>query len=200
MSFFQDQLGAKDCVVSAVEYLKYIYLAYLSKPAADRAIYRHVREHKPRAIVEIGVGQASRTERMLQLLLRDVAAADVRYTGIDMFEARPAESPGLALKQAHAQLKSFGVKVQLVPGDPAMALARAANGLKNTDLLIISHDQDPASLAKAWTFVPRMLHPGSHVFLETADAAGGPTRFVPLSMAEIEQRVTENSKATRRAA
>jgi hypothetical protein len=178
--------------------LKYLYWSRLAKPVADRDVYRWVRKQRPRHIVELGVGTAIRTRRLFEILLQDVPAAEVRYAGIDLFEARPAHAPGLPLKQMHTLLKPIGIKVQLIPGDPFTALSRAANGLTKTDLLIISADQDAESLARAWIYVPRMLLPESRVLLETG--TNGQTTFLPLTLSEVEQRASQQLKATRRAA
>lgn len=184
--------------MSAVDFLKYVYWSRFAKPVADREIYRWVKAQSPRQIVEVGVGAAVRTQRMLQLLLQRVPAAEVRFVGVDLFEARPATTPGLPLKQVHTLLKPLGVKVQLIPGDPYAALSRAANSLGKTELLIISADQDADSLARAWTYIPRMLLPTSRVLLETA--AGGTTSFVPLTLSDVEQRASQQARAARRAA
>lgn len=184
--------------MSAVKLLKYLYWSRWAKPVADRDVYKWVRKHRPRSIVELGVGNALRTRRLFEILLEDVPAAEVRYAGIDLFEARPADAPGLPLKQLHTLLKPIGVKVQLIPGDPFAALSRAANGLTKTDLLIISADQDAESLARAWIYVPRMLLAESRVFLESG--ANGQTKFIPLTPADVEQRASQQMKATRRAA
>lgn len=185
--------------MSTVSFLKYCYWSYLAKPAADRAIYRAIREHKPASIVEIGIGNAARTRRMLELSLQHASADALKYTGIDLFEARPEGSAGLALKQAHTQLKSFGVKVQLVPGDPYSALARAANGLRAVDMIIISHDQDAESMEHAWFYFPRMLHPKSLVLLEVAAAKPGETRFQDVSHSEIATLSSRHMRSRRAA-
>ena len=95
----------------------------------------------------------------------------------------------MSLKQAFAALRQPEVKVQLVPGDPNMALRRVANSLTGTDLLLIAADQDRDSLAAAWTWVPRMLTATSLVFhggasgqagtddLAAADAGGNPASW-----------------------
>ena len=61
--------------------------------------------------------------------------------------------------------------------------------LANTDLIIISADQDEESLAKAWFYVPRMMHAQTLVYREQfvggaeADESGKPPaktlRLVP---------------------
>ena len=136
--------------------------------------------------------------RMLELLLQTTPAAEVRYTGIDLFEARPADNPGLPLKQMHTLLKPLGIKVQLIPGDPFSALSRAANGLAKTEMLIVGADLDAESLARSWMYIPRMITPTSQVFVETG--AAGQTRFESKTLTEIEQRVSQEKKAARKAA
>ena len=169
--------------------LKYLYLSYLSKPAADRVLYRAIGRRKMRKILEIGMGPSRRTLRMIDLAGRVNQAESVRYAAIDLFEARPAEStPGLPLKETHRLLKSTRAQVQLIPGDPAAALARSANSLQNMDLVIISADHDEQSLAGAWFYLPRMLHANSAVYLESRDAATAVARLTLLAAADIAQR------------
>lgn len=186
--------------MSAIKLLKYGYLAYFSKPKADREIYRLIRRVHPKAVVELGIGQGARTKRLLEQILEHQPADAVRYTGIDLFEARPADQPGLPLKQAHATFKLFGVKTQFIPGDPYSALARAANGLLGTDLILISADQDAASLARAWLYVPRMLHDQSLVLVEKPTGKDNETAFQSLSRAEVETLAQTAQRNNRRAA
>jgi hypothetical protein len=177
-------------------HLKYLYLAYFSKPASDRVIYRAIRKRQVRRILEIGLGKASRAVRMIAVAQRRASGEAIRYVAIDPFEARgPEAAPGLSLKEAHRLLKPTAAQVQLIPGDPATALARAANALRNIDLVIISSAYDEQSLADAWFYLPRMLHAGSQVYLESQAA----DKTVDLlASAEIETRAS--AKGRRRAA
>lgn len=186
--------------MSAGTLLKYVYLAYLSRPDADRALYRAIHRLRPKAMVEIGIGRAVRTRRMIDLARVYQPADELRYTGIDLFEARSADAPGLPLKAAHTLLKSLSPKVRLIPGDPYSALTRAANTLLGTDLLIISAGHDPESLARAWFYVPRMIHESSHVFVEEPGPKPGQTLFRLVPREEIEQRAATQQRSTRRAA
>ena len=170
--------------MSQVGIVKYSFLVYFSQPKSDRPIYRELHERPVRTIVELGLGDGVRAQRMIEMAASLQPDAEIRYTGVDLFEARPADKPGMTLKQAYKMLRLLDVKVQLIPGDPLAALTRAANGLTGTDLLVIGADQDPASMASAWAFVPRMLHEGSLVFLERT--AKGQTRFDLLTRAEID--------------
>jgi hypothetical protein len=161
--FFTAQRTA---TMSQIGVVRYSYLAYLSQPASDRPIYKLLRQHPVRNIVELGVGDGVRTQRIIEMALASQPDAEIRYAGIDLFEARPADQPGLTLKAAHKMLRQLPIKSQLIPGDPFTALARAANGLPNTDLLVIAADQDLQQMARAWVLVPRMLHDDSLVVFE----------------------------------
>jgi len=174
------------------QYLRYAYAAYFSKPASDRLLVRMVRKHRPRSIVELGVRSSERSVRLIRMATT-YADGDIRYTGVDLFEQRPPEQPALTLKGTHRLLKQTGAKVQLAPGDPFMALARYANMLSNTDLVVISKDQDEEALNRAWFYLPRMLHEKSLVFQE--ETKGDKTRFVQIPTESIQRQAS-----TRRAA
>jgi hypothetical protein len=181
--------------------LRYYYLTWFSQPVADRPLYQTVAKRPLRSIVELGVGNAVRAKRLLEMAIKPQHAAEpLRYTGIDLFEARDKKSPGLTLKEAYSQLKTDHVKLQLLPGDPLSALSRSANSLAGTDVLIISFDQVGDSLEQAWRFVPRMLHASSLVYLERAAKKPGETNFELLPLAQISRLATQAKRATRHAA
>ena len=160
--------------LSSLERLKLLHLLYFSKPATDRAVYRKIRRFHPRTIVEIGVGTARRSLRMLWLASRRHPAAEIRFTGIDRFEDRPADhGPGFSLREAHRLLKATGARIQLAPGDADEGLARVANGLGQVDLLLFAAGTTAEELAGAWFYVPRLLHDRTLVFLEQTSADGG---------------------------
>jgi hypothetical protein len=174
--------------------LKYLYLAYLSRPSEDRQLYRLIRRRQLHNLVEIGIGLGQRAQRMIEVAQASPQSAAVRYTGIDLFELRPAEAgPGLPLKEAYRRLRATGVHVQVVPGDPYAALSRVANTLVGTDLVVISGHHDPQSLARAWFYVPRMLHDRSAVYVETAEGASRHLR--PMSRSEIDALATTMRRA-----
>lgn len=184
--------------------LRSSYLLYFSQPAADRAVYKAVSARKVRAIVEIGIelgsGGGGRTDRLLEVAGWRADCLPLRYTGIDLFEARPQNRRGPSLKEAFARLRRPNVKAQLVPGDPYTALLRVANSLAGTDLLLISADQDADSLARAWSWLPRMLTPQSLIFQQEPGPKAGQTCWRPLQLADIQQRASVASRSLRRAA
>jgi hypothetical protein len=186
--------------VSVGSLIRSTWLVYFSHPAPDRTLYKAVKGKSIRAVVEIGIGGGLRTQRLLEVLSWQTANLPLRYTGIDRFECRPRNQPSLALKQAFHSLRRPGVQLQLVPGEPYDALVRAANGLSGTDLLLISASQDQASLERAWTYMPRMLHAGSLILQEDAEANTGKTSYRRLTMLDIQRRAAIASRALRRVA
>jgi hypothetical protein len=167
--------------------LRYLYLAHFSQPAADRPLYRRIRRQKVRRIVELGVGLLTRATRMIEVAAAETSPENVTYTGVDLFELRSAaDCAGVSLKLAHRQLMPTGARIRLLPGDPFTALSRAANELTETDLLVISANQDAQSLAKAWFYVPRMLHARSQVLVERCKPGDGTSLLEAVSRAEID--------------
>jgi hypothetical protein len=196
--------------LSVVRLIRSWYLLYLAQPAADRALYRAIQRQPIRAIVEIGVGLGEaagrRTERILEIAGWRRDCLPLSYTGIDLFESRPDHSPRLALKEAFGALRATvlrasGAKTRLVPGDPYSALARTANALTNTDLVVISADVDRDSLAQAWRFMPRMIHPRTLILLqESSGATVGKAAWRQLKHEEVLKLAADANRAVRRAA
>ncbi len=180
--------------------LKYTYLTRLSQPATDRILYRSIDKRPLRSILEIGVGNGVRTERLLAVAMRQEADEVLCYTGIDLFEDRPAGEDRIGLRQAYQQLRQQHVKVQLVPGDPCSALARISNYIKGVDLVVVAGDQDPDSMARAWMFLPRMIHDQTLVFSQTRDAHGRLTDFAELARPQLDELAGLRGRRRRAAA
>jgi len=162
------------------------YLLHLSRPALDRPVYRLLCDRPVRSIVELGIGTGERAQRMIEVTALHGPVGQVRYTGVDLFEARSrADGPGLSLKEAHRLLKATGVRVQLLPGDPFTALSRAPSNLVGTDLVVISPHHDAKSLERAWYYLPRMLGPNSRVLVQESGDGQGSVRL--LTAKEIEK-------------
>jgi len=184
----------------AASYLQYAYLSYFSSPSSERPLYRAMSRLQPASIVEMGVAMGRRTTRLIETALRFRESDSGHFTGIDLFEARPSHSPGMTLKRAHRTLGSLEAEIRLVPGDPLSALARTANSLTETDLIVIAADQDPDSLAEAWLYVPRMIHAESMVFLEESTRGSVRTSFRQLTPIEINNLAIAAGRQIRRAA
>jgi hypothetical protein len=185
--------------LSAAGLLRFAYYAWLSKPAGERVLYRAINRRRLRRIVEIGLDSGLRAERMIWAAQRR-GRDSVRYTGIDLFETRSSGAAPLGLKATYHRLRSTGARVQLAPGDPFTALARIANSLTGTDLLVISlsGDVDAEALERSWFYIPRMLHAGSQVFAEEESEKG--TVFRRLAQLEIERLTVKLQRGHRRAA
>ena len=178
--------------------LRVLYLLHLSKPPHNRGVYRTIYRRKVRTILELGVGSGERAVRMIEAARWQTPARQIQYTGVDLFESgADANGLSLTLKGAHRLLQTTGAKIRLVPGDPFAAMARTANGLGPTDLVIVSAGLDRGSLDRAWFYLPRVLHPAS-VVLEELRTPSGELVLRPVGPREIDERSTLNVR--RRAA
>lgn len=186
--------------MSVTRLLRSSYLLYFSQPAGDRVLWKAISKCGVRSIVELGIGFSGRTKRLLEVAGWKEDTRPMRYTGIDLFEARPAGQPGISLKEAYAEFRLPDVKIQLVPGDPNMALRRVANSLTDTDLLLVSLNQERDSLTAAWNWVPRMLTDSSLVFVEEPAAKAGTTTWKQLSVEEVKKLAASAGRSLRRAA
>ena len=133
---------------------------YLSGPKIDRVLFRRIAKTKPQRIVELGLTDLNRTLRMIRMAQR-YTEETIHYCGIDLFESR-GES-GLKLKDTHSRLSQTGGKIRLVPGELMPAIARSANILSDTDLLIISAEHSSDDLGAVQMFMPRMLKSDSSI-------------------------------------
>ena len=176
------------------------YLLYFSQPAADRVLFRAMKGRAIRSIVELGVGLGGRTERVLEVAAWKTDPRQIRYAGIDLFDSRPTGQPRLSLKQAYRDLRASGAKVRLIPGNPYSALATMANALVGADLVLIGSGLDGESLALAWRYFPRMMHPLTLVFQQQGGAGTGKEIWRPVTHAQIETLAAAASRAVRRAA
>lgn len=183
--------------MSIVNRLRYLYLAWFSKPKSQRAIYRSIVKRRVASILELGIGDGERSLRMLQLASQ-CQSETVRYAAIDQFEMRPEEhGPPLPLKEAHRKFRQTSAQARLLPGDAFSALARGANSLGTFDLVIISACQNDDALGRAWFYFPRMLHDRSLVLVEE-HASTGESSFRVMPRSEIDALAQPSSR--RRAA
>lgn len=185
--------------MSAASRLKSAYLAWWSKPKADRAVYRYIRRHRPRRIVELGLEDGLRARRMISLAMRYCPDEPLQYTGIDPFEMRAAAGERLSLKAAHRQLCRSGARVRLLPGEPLEVLSMAANTLLATDLLLLGDAWTGTEDHPGWFYVPRMLTADSLVLVRK-QVSPEQMRWEPLAAAEIEHRAAAHARSRRRAA
>jgi len=188
--------------LSVTRPIRLFYLLYISKPQTDRLIYRAIDRSRIASIVELGVGKAQRALRMIEVASRHVPPGQVSYVGVDLFEDRSlgdAAGTGISLKAAYRLLRSRGARARLLPGDPDSALARAANHLAKADLLVVSSGLPVASLARAWYYLPRILHAKSHVFVEKTAGPSGQTTIYRLSLDQVHLLATKAARLRRAA-
>lgn len=149
-----------------VELFRSLYQNYFSKPAHYRAVFRRIKKTGLKSIVQLGIGSGDTAKRMIAAAQKVNPDVQVHFTGIDLFEARPADQEKCTLIDAHRMFNETGAKPKLMPGDPMSALSRIANSITKADLMIVSADQDLDSLDRAWFYVPRFLADDAVVLIE----------------------------------
>ena len=152
----------------------YYQLSLLGKPAADRNVYQLIKKNKFQTFVEIGMGTGDRCQNMLRVAAK-FSNKPIRYTGIDLFDARPEGS--FKLIEMHKKLKSFQAKTQLVPGPVGSSIERIANSHLRTDLIVISSGTQRSELDSVISFFPRMLHANSLVLIQSQEKTKQLTRL-----------------------
>ncbi len=83
-------------------------------------------------------------------------------------------------------MAASGCGIKLLPGTVGDTLARTANSLLHTDLVVISADVTAQDLDRGWFYLPRMLHAQSLVYRGESTAEGEPAAYRRLSVGEIE--------------
>jgi hypothetical protein len=170
--------------VPEISLFKTAHLTLLSRPARDRAVYRQMLQQRPSTIVEIGLGDGRRAERIIELACLMHPAGTVRYVGFDRFES--AHAVQLRLKDAYSRLHRDQARVLLVPGSPLESLTRVANSLSSIDLVVVDYLPHDPLMADAWLFVPRIL--GSAATVLAHDEPGSKGSFVPVVAEELARQ------------
>jgi hypothetical protein len=182
--------------VSAASRFKFYYLAYASKPKAERFLYRDIRKSRVSRIVEFGMTSLTRSRRLIEAAQRFAPGGNVSFTGIDLFESA-ADMPtsrdplGRSLIGVYRALRPTGASVRLLPGELGGVMADAANSLTGTDLLLIGHTITDEELAPAWFYVPRMLHAGSLVLRERHLLLEKEAAFDRMPLSQIQSRAAQ---------
>ncbi|MDG2382388.1 MAG: hypothetical protein P8N76_12025 [Pirellulaceae bacterium] len=177
-----------------------IYLTWFSQPKCDRALFRVVKKQRISKLVEIGLRDVERSQRLIRMAqIASNGEYEVRYTGIDLFEAREADEAVMTLKGTHQSLAQMGASVRLIPGEPTGALSRYANHLGGTQLLIISHRMS-RSLEAAWYYVPRMLTEKASLFIQSSPDSANQNSYRPVLPDEIQRLADTAGRGERKAA
>ena len=161
-----------------------------SQPVCDRAIYKLIKKHRFRSLIELGMEDGMRSQWMILVAAKYGASKNVRFTGVDQFDGRAKGQEKLHLIDVHRKLQSTNAKTQLVPGDLQSAVSRIANSHVRTDLIVISSGFDQAELEASWFYFPRMLHSRSLVLIQ--HEAGG--AFTTMNRLEIEKLADQQSR------
>lgn len=146
--------------MSRLSWLQKIYWTRFSKPIEERELFKFLIQHPIHSVLEIGIGDGSRMHRIATLAQLATGAEQLRYIGIDEFEAAHDGRTHLRLKQAHQLATQLGFKASLVPGDQTAAIPRVAHKMAACDLIIVDGGLDPQapSTGVIATWMNRLSH------------------------------------------
>jgi hypothetical protein len=152
-------------IMSRPSWFQKLYWTRFSKPVEERALFKHLIEHPVASILEIGVGNGARMQRIAKLVQLTAGTEQLRYIGIDEFESAQDNSPHLSLKQAHQLATQLGFKASLIPGDHKSAIPRVAHKMGAADLVIVNGGLNPQepSVGFIGTWLNRLAHSESTV-------------------------------------
>lgn len=184
------------CLVKKLSTWRSWLLTRFSKPLADRAVYRFVATHAPRSILEVGMSSIERTCNLLLLAQRSAKTEEIRYCGIDLFEARGGVAP-IRLKDAHCQLRKCGGTVRLVPGDLSAVHPGLANQLGNFELVLLSLASSLEGTGPSISLLPRLIAENGRLLLSEGESAEKAYRI--LTRAEVERLVADREQLRRAA-
>ncbi len=184
--------------MSMMNRLKRLYWVYCSRPKSSRILYRAVSDLRATRIVEFGITDPERSLRLVQMAVgMHEDGTQVSYTAIDPFDARSNIQSPLSIKQAHRFFSGSGAKVQfvpVVPGSMSEGLARTANTLLGTDLVMFAEETAQPSDSRLWFYLPRLLHETSCVVQARSGEEGQESTFCKISREEIAQRATIHTR------
>lgn len=158
--------------MSRLTWFQKVYWQHFSKPVEERALMLHLLQHPVASVLEIGIGSGERLQRVLPVLKAPAGVLQIRYVGVDLFEAaeehgaRPTDH--LPLKSVHRLVSERGMKASLIPGTPETALPRIAQTLPPSDLVIIDAGWRTPELSECFAqWLPRVTTPGGLLFART---------------------------------
>lgn len=166
--------------MSRLNWFQRFYWQRLAKPVSERELFRLLIEKPIASILEVGVGNGERMQRISQLVQLPSGTEQLRYVGVDGFESATDGRPHLTLKQAHQRAAQIGFRAILIPGDLKSALPRVAHKTGASDLVIIDGGLDPANPHTG--VVAQWIHHITHAtsIVLAASEPGQPLTVVPV--------------------
>lgn len=161
-----------------MNWLQRWWLCKFSKPAGDRALWKHLLSQRVGSVLLIELAGQQQLDRLLQTLRLQSASTAIRLAAIDRFESVPG---GLLLKNVHRSCAEAGLKTHLLPGEISTTLPRAAMTLAASDLIVVNSAtgllDDPVSAQ----WLARLVHSDSHVLVRDTTGQLTATSLQPTS-------------------
>jgi hypothetical protein len=137
----------------------------LSKPAGDRPLFAVVKDHRVTSILEVGIGNIERTEKLI-CWLDHLGEKPAKYAAIDLFES--AVPPHLGLKEVFKRVSKLGIRPWLVPGSLATGGLRVLHTIGSCDLVVIDDPHLSLTDVQVTSILAKLIHEGSIVMSRNA--------------------------------
>ena len=171
-------------IMSRQSWLHRVYWSKFAKPIEQRALYRFLVHSPITSIVEIGVGDGTRMQRIAKLVNLPPGTEQLRYIGVDEFESSQGR-PYLSLKQAHRLAGQLGFKASLIPGPASLAIPRVAHKFSPSDLIIVDGglDLNYPTAGPVGSWINRLAHNQSTII--ASERPGGPLAMIDTSLLDL---------------
>lgn len=172
--------------MSRPSWFQKIYWSHFAKPVSERELAKYLLTHPVSSVLEIGVGDGSRLQRLAKLVQLEPGAQQLRYIGVDEFEAAQDGRHHLSLKQAHQLANQLGFKASLLPGTAPQAIARVAHKFGSSDLIIVDGGLDPDSptSGELGSWMNRIAHSKSAII--ACRQVGQPMKLVDTKLIDLQ--------------
>ena len=169
-------------------------------------LYRHLRRHPARNILEIGVYRGIRSREFVRASLTKLPPAEVHFYGIDLFEQYSVTQRG-AIEDEFAELKPPlsqaeihrlladllpSENIHLYAGRSGEVFANQGSELPPMDFVFIDGGHSLATIREDFEHCARLLARGGSIFIDDvwlSRAAGGRRLFQSLSPRQWEKRL-----------
>ena len=141
----------------------------------------HIRKHKCRKILEIGVYTGENARTMIEAALHSAPPREVEYYGFDFFR-------GTRLQEVQRKLEQTGCTIRLFKGDTVVTLPRVVATLPMMDIIFIDAGKSFTEARSDWDHAQALMHDDTTVFVHNVDFSGVRSMVdaIPRSLYSVE--------------